>query len=204
MVMADAAKLPVLLKSPISPTDYPRAAFRNNEQGSVLIDLLVKPDGSVERCEVIISSKSKPLDSATCIRFMRAKFRPSQDKSGTPVYGSIKKWASWSVGGPIGLPISMDVVLTVNRLPADINKMPYSVVNVVLDSLGKVESCDLNISSGIPSLDAAACSLGIDSASIKPITNSNGSIVRAVTTLNVGFSASNPQGLQWKPVGNGN
>ena len=69
-----------------SNEDYPAAAQKNNEQGTVRAELTIGVDGRVKDCRVIRSSNSVSLDTATCnILIRRAKFTPARDSNGNPV-----------------------------------------------------------------------------------------------------------------------
>ena len=68
-----------------SGDDYPADAQRNNEQGTVTVDMLIGTDGRVTGCTVTGSSGSRSLDNATCrILRSRARFDPALDAQGRP------------------------------------------------------------------------------------------------------------------------
>jgi protein TonB len=84
------------LASLFSDADYPIAALRRDEQGTVEFRLDVGKDGRVRRCTVAASSGSAALDSTTCrLVTERARFQPKRDAHGRPVrarYVSHIKW----------------------------------------------------------------------------------------------------------------
>jgi protein TonB len=79
-----------------SDSDYPAAALRNEEQGTVGFRLDIGADGRVTGCTVTQSSGSSSLDETTCrLLPRRAKFSPAQDNTGNPIattYSSRIKW----------------------------------------------------------------------------------------------------------------
>ena len=65
--------------------DYPAAAIRAREQGTVAIRYVVGPEGRVTSCEIAESSGSAVLDATTCaLAQRRFRFYPAQDEAGTP------------------------------------------------------------------------------------------------------------------------
>ena len=74
-----SANLPALF----SADDYPQAALRRGEQGTVAFALSIDRRGRVERCDIATSSGSENLDRATCsILQRRARFTPARDADG--------------------------------------------------------------------------------------------------------------------------
>lgn len=66
-----------------SGDDYPAAAIRRNETGSVRARLAIGTDGTVTGCSIVESSGSATLDRATCnVLKGRARFTPARDSSG--------------------------------------------------------------------------------------------------------------------------
>ena len=77
-----SANLPALF----SADDYPQAALRRSEQGTVAFTLSIDRRGRVERCDIATSSGSDDLDRATCsILQRRARFTPARDADGRAV-----------------------------------------------------------------------------------------------------------------------
>jgi len=84
------------LASYISSDDYPAAALRNEEQGSVAFTLDVGPEGRVTACRIRQSSGSAALDGATCrIMRSRARYRPARNARGDAVPGSDRATVQW-------------------------------------------------------------------------------------------------------------
>jgi TonB family protein len=89
----------------VTPTDYPAAARRNGEQGTVGFRLTVDSDGRVSDCVVTKSSGSSALDAATCrIAAARARFRPARDRDGKAVRDYIPAHIRWALPGAASTP----------------------------------------------------------------------------------------------------
>ncbi|HYD37597.1 MAG TPA: energy transducer TonB, partial [Allosphingosinicella sp.] len=79
-----------------SELDYPSAAIRAGEQGIVAFRVLVGTNGRVAGCEIIASSGSATLDSATCALLAeRARFTPAEDSQGRPALGFVPGQIVW-------------------------------------------------------------------------------------------------------------
>lgn len=88
------AKIP--LQTLYSDEDYPSAAIRAGEQGSVAFRISIGSDGRVTGCVIIASSGSESLDSATCrLLADRAVFWPARDRSGKPAADSLAGRIVW-------------------------------------------------------------------------------------------------------------
>jgi protein TonB len=80
----------------VSTDDYPGAALRRGEQGSVRFEVAVAPDGRVSDCRVTASSGSADLDAATCRTVSRrARFDPATDSAGARVTGTYTGSVHW-------------------------------------------------------------------------------------------------------------
>ena len=91
-----AARAKANLASYLSDADYPDAAIRRGEQGTVQFRLDVDATGHVARCIVIGSSGSAILDDATCrIMIERAHFQPARDRRGRAVPDQVTNRTRW-------------------------------------------------------------------------------------------------------------
>lgn len=97
LLLQDArAAAPLNAAAWITHDDYPAAAIRSNEHGTVGYDLSVDPTGRVGRCAVIESSGSTVLDEATCrLITARARFRPAQDAKGRAIAAHFRSRIQW-------------------------------------------------------------------------------------------------------------
>jgi protein TonB len=65
--------------------DYPAAARRNEEQGTVVIAFEINEAGRIENCRVTSSSGSSSLDEATCaLAVRRGRYSAALDAAGKP------------------------------------------------------------------------------------------------------------------------
>ena len=89
------------LSALISSADYPVAALRAEQQGTVEFRLDVSAEGRVTGCTITSSSGSSALDSATCsLLVRRARFTPALDRQGRPTTGTVESRIRWAI--PIG------------------------------------------------------------------------------------------------------
>ena len=66
--------------------DYPDEAIWRNQEGTVILTLLVDEKGKVAACDVIVPSGIPALDAMGCqVVRERLKMKPALDKSGRPV-----------------------------------------------------------------------------------------------------------------------
>ena len=95
-VPAVRAQAQANLASYIADNDYPEAALRRNEQGTVGFELDVSPQGRVVQCRVIQSSGSPLIDAATCrVMVLRARFTPARDADGRAVPDTVTNHIRW-------------------------------------------------------------------------------------------------------------
>ena len=79
-------------------TDYPNAARRNEEQGTVRVSYTVGTDGRVSNCTVVQSSGSSSLDSTTCrILRQRFRYRPARDSAGNAMSTTLRSSVTWEL-----------------------------------------------------------------------------------------------------------
>lgn len=100
--LQSAATLPIAAKPANDPsgwikiTDYPADALTNRQAGTVAFKLDIDAGGNVSACKIVGSSGSAPLDTMTCaLLFIRARFTPARDVTGTAVAGSFSSRITW-------------------------------------------------------------------------------------------------------------
>lgn len=82
----------------ITNDDYPPAALRAHEQGTVAMELTIDPTGRVEKCTVSSSSGSAILDAASCSLVQRrGRYTPATNSSGAPTQSMDKVTFRWSL-----------------------------------------------------------------------------------------------------------
>lgn len=85
----------------LSADDYPEAARRREETGTVQARLEIGTNGKVTGCSIVSSSGSTALDSATCkVLKARARFTPAKGSDGQPVSDSyVTPRIVWKIEG---------------------------------------------------------------------------------------------------------
>ena len=73
----NAADIPTVDKQTCEKATYPKSALINEESGTVLLSVLVAPDGNVIESKVEQSSGSKTLDKAAVKIYTSCKFKPA-------------------------------------------------------------------------------------------------------------------------------
>ncbi len=82
----------------VTNDDYPSAALRAEESGTVGFRLTIDETGKVSACEVTSSSGSQILDGTTCALFQRrGRFWPARDEAGNPVISSYSNRLRWEI-----------------------------------------------------------------------------------------------------------
>ena len=95
---ATRAAVAKALPSLFSSEDYPIAALRNEETGTVSFAVTVDRQGRARTCTITASSGSASLDSTTCaIIQRRARFSPARDAAGRPVEDSAHGKIRWEL-----------------------------------------------------------------------------------------------------------
>jgi periplasmic protein TonB len=84
---AAAFTAPVPMRAPAP--DYPPAAYRNGESGTVLLRVHVDPQGVPYAIDLVQSSRSRALDRAASEAVKRWRFQPAQ-RGGQPVAGEVQ------------------------------------------------------------------------------------------------------------------
>ena len=82
----------------ITAEDYPTAAMRKGESGTVVAELEVAEDGFVEGCRIARSSGSASLDFATCrLATHRLRYDPARDSGGAVTRSTDTLTVRWSI-----------------------------------------------------------------------------------------------------------
>lgn len=92
---AGAVKLWV--PSLLSDTDYPEQSARAGEQGSAVVRLDVRPDGTTAACTIVESSGYQRLDTRSCEVMMRSVFLPAIDAAGRQIPSTNKSRLTWRI-----------------------------------------------------------------------------------------------------------
>jgi periplasmic protein TonB len=76
--------------------DYPPVSARAREEGSVLLEFTVSPEGKVVQSKVLSSSGFPRLDEAAKAAYSKCKFSPATS-DGQPIQGSTKVRYNWTL-----------------------------------------------------------------------------------------------------------
>jgi len=91
-----AAEVPASFDAKNCKAEYPKASLMNEEQGTVSMSFLVKPDGTVADSKVDKSSGFKNLDKAAIKALSACKFKPGT-KDGAPAETWTKVDYAWKL-----------------------------------------------------------------------------------------------------------
>lgn len=98
LCMTPSAALADATSGLISLDDYPKDAMRRGEQGTVVAELAISPEGRVTGCK-IVKSATPSLDKATCsVLTRRARFKPAMDEQGRTVADTYTATITWKLG----------------------------------------------------------------------------------------------------------
>lgn len=119
----------------------------------------------------------------------RAHFRPARDEDGQPVYGIVDRNFYSRFDQHSHGPTWHDYILTVNSLPYRSKR--ESVLCVVTDNEGHIDSCMVEETSGSEGLDRATCNYTRERIVLAPPLGREGKPVRTLRLVNVGFVKAN-------------
>lgn len=97
LAMATDTKPTLDSSTPCAPPEYPRASLANEEQGLVLVGMLIGLDGKVVESKVEKSSTFRNLDKAAVNAFSKCKYKPGT-KDGKPEQMWMSQPLDWKIG----------------------------------------------------------------------------------------------------------
>lgn len=104
----------------ITDADYPLAALRMDEQGTVAFALDVDRTGRMTGCTILTSSGSGALDAQTCrLILARGKFAPARDARGVAVDGRLVRRIRWELPAKAPTPLVAWAKVSRMRLSGD-------------------------------------------------------------------------------------
>ena len=107
----------VPLERLVSPDDYPADALKSLQEGTVRIRIEVDRTGAVSDCVIEQSSGVAALDAQTCrLIWLRARFKPATDSSGSPVPSRIEKTYVWQLEQGEPAPSEAWAIRKINRI----------------------------------------------------------------------------------------
>lgn len=82
----------------VTPDDYPPSALRSREAGRVVAKLHVTAFGSVDGCDVTVSSGFADLDETTCRLLMRrSRYSQARDAHGAVTDAFVTRSVDWTI-----------------------------------------------------------------------------------------------------------
>lgn len=181
---------PPHLRPLIMAEDYPRTAMDAGEEGPVAFEALIAPDGSVDKCTVIVSSRYADLDAATCrIVQTRARFSPAEGPDGKPIYGIYRSVITWSLGNVVSGSLDPQLELNINQAPAGVKLPLVMTLDYLTKPDGTATDCKLaDKSAAQPAVLADVACNSILSQPPEVVTNAKGQPVTAQNNMVVMFS----------------
>ena len=163
--------------------------------GVEVIRAVVSPDGAISTCDASVVGRGPVTDKENCRKLMRFTATPALDQDGHRAYGTAEFRIVWNVfrsgdrsRPPAVLrPAEPELYLPLSRLPDGVTSEATSTLILVAGNDGKVETCQIQQSSGAAALDNAACR-ALALAGVTPLKDETGVSVRAIHTVRVGFS----------------
>lgn len=172
----------------ITLEDYPPVAARARAEGTVGYRLDIDAQGKVSGCEVLSSSNSPLIDTATCrLIKQRAVFQPATDLEGKPTTGAYWGSMRW----------------TLPETP-DHPKPLHFRVSFTVDEAGEVHDCQFETPSGEGVKLAEALGRGCAGwMRFKPFTDAAGKPVRRRVTIAQDVATDGPAEEAKPPAGEG-
>lgn len=101
----------------VSNADYPLDAWRKREAGLVQYDIAVDAQGKAAGCTITYSTATPELEAQTCRSLLeRARFKPAEDKDGTPRPSVYPGEFMWEVREPeFSVPFTVKVAYTIDE-----------------------------------------------------------------------------------------
>lgn len=176
---------PVFREQWITSADYPAAARRFGQQGTVGFRLKVNEQGWPVDCTITQPSQSQVLNEETCrLLRLRARFEPARDAGGKPVPSTYDSRMAW-------------------RMPAASMTLPgpgMIVTTVSLSNEGKIENCTIDTYGAAPkgagSRVCQSLAMPFQAAFLKQHAPGYGT-VRFVTSISVGAAAFPMDTKEW-------
>lgn len=131
------------LPSLVGPDDYPAAARRYDQSGTVRFRLDVAPDGRVQDCTILGSSGYSPLDVTTCrLMTSRARFAPARDASGQPIAGTYEASIAWRLGPAAPPRLNTATLLWISCVSGESAKRAVSQQDPTAVTAASVAACN--------------------------------------------------------------
>jgi hypothetical protein len=189
-----AAAQPIKYPSWFSYDDVPVALIPEGTMRRVAVRVLIRPNGSLQGCEVELSSGDPKIDVYTCgLILKRARYSPARWSDGSPTFGVVRLPVVWSVGDVRPSLGPGDLEITENRLPKGVRSPAFVGTIFAADEQGRASSCMAEpATAGTPPSDptlvTVACARLIAAYRAIPARDENGKPVRSVQNARVRFT----------------
>jgi hypothetical protein len=176
------------------PDDMPAYHQIAGVTRKVYLRMTVRPDGSLQSCEVENDGGDAKLAAYSCaLTLKRAKIEPATWSDGTPAFG-VYRWApTWAVGSPPPPDFALgDLELEVDRLPKGERSPAFVSIMFAVDTVGSPSLCSAAPPSSRyhrinPELVPIACEQWIRSFKAVPARDDAGNDVPSVQIGTVKF-----------------
>jgi hypothetical protein len=176
------------------PDDMPAYHQIAGVTRKVYLRMTVRPDGSLQSCEVENDGGDAKLAAYSCaLTLKRAKIEPATWSDGSPAFG-VYRWApTWAVGSPPAPDFALgDLELEVDRLPKGESSPAFVSIMFAVDTAGSPSLCSAAPPSSRyhrinPELVPIACEQWIRSFKAVPARDDAGNDVASVQIGTVKF-----------------
>lgn len=170
--------------------DYPESPRQRGEQGALRFRLTIDESGKPNKCEISKSSGSIAIDNLTCALMMRrAKFKPARDAKGAVIPSIYSQTTTFQIMGEApAVETLADMGFIVRTLPRKA-KRALLTLRVIVREDGKLDTCEIETSSGLPTVDAIACETVDARGSLYVAHLADGKAVRTMQGITVAFVA---------------
>lgn len=174
--------------------DVPVSQLPDGDPRTVFFRLTVRPDGTLQGCEVEVTSGLAAIDKLTCkLARRRARFKPAIAADGGPSYGVYRSRTIWAVNPGKYHRKPVDIELKVDTLPAGHGRSTSFNVTFAADAEGRPTACVAGDKKDHPSLVRVACGEVVRAYRAFPPRDDTGAPVASVQNAIVAFDT------QWRP-----
>ena len=129
----------------LTPDDMPTAVQKAGVDRTVVMQITVRPDGTVQGCTAAVSSGDRKLDALSCrLMTQRGRFSPAHLPDGSAAYGLVRQRVNWAIGGPgprAGSPA--DLKISAPAWPAEATVPLMLSAIMAVDEGGRAFACNL-------------------------------------------------------------
>ena len=188
--------------------EYPSAALRNEEEGTVTMSIGIGADGRVNSCQIAQSSGSEALDNSACSGMLRhAQYDPARNENGEPIATTNTQSIRYILpeasnirmpfdrAQPIDEEVWREKVFDSEFIAAIENAgQGRAIYMLTLDENGKPTGCGMAYPSGDVALDRKACAGLLEHARFTPAALLSGEAVPGIYPVFYPVQALEPEG----------